>query len=102
MLGFSLAFNYLSNIIYCVIYTKFIKPLVSKHNLTDVVTNFILLAVGTATNYRIGLISFSKMVTKPYIYINLPNKLTPIHYMCVSSTVINILSLAGCGLLMYS
>lgn len=102
LLGVTIALNYLSNIVYIIVFLKYIKPLIEKPRQIDVIANVAVMVAGTLTNYRLGLIAFSKMFPKPYIYVSQPSKLTPIHYLCIASIIMDILAVAGCGLLLYN
>lgn len=69
LLGGALAINYISNIVYIILFIKYIKPLISNPRQIDVIANVLVLVFGTVTNYRFALIAFSKMFPKPYIYV---------------------------------
>jgi hypothetical protein len=61
----SLVFNYISNILYLILFCKYITPLIVKPRQIDYITHIVTLIVGTMTNYRFGLIAFSRMFPKP-------------------------------------
>jgi len=69
LLGGALAINYISNIIYIVLFVKYIKPLISNPRQIDVIANVVVIVFGTLTNYRFAVIAFSKMFPKPSIYV---------------------------------
>lgn len=69
LLGGALAINYISNIIYIVLFVKYIKPLITNPRQIDIIANVVVLVFGTLTNYRFAIIAFSKMFPKPSIYI---------------------------------
>jgi len=61
----SLALNYVSNILYLILFIKYISPLIVKPRQIDYITHIGTLFIGTVTNYRFGLIAFSRMFPKP-------------------------------------
>lgn len=69
LLGFTLALNYITNIIYLYIFVKYLKPLVTNPKQIDVITNAVTLAIAVLTNYRFAIVAFSKMFPKPRIHI---------------------------------
>ena len=69
LLGGSLAINYISNVVYVVLFVKYIKPLVANPRQIDVIANVVVLVFGTLTNYRFAVMAFSKMFPKPAIYV---------------------------------
>lgn len=60
------------------------------------------MVIGTITNYRFALIAFAKMFPKPAIHIPNPSKLTPVHYLCIVSIILDILPLVACSLAIYN
>jgi hypothetical protein len=63
----ALVFNYLTNILFLIIFFLYIKPLISSPRQVDIITNGVVLVLGTLTNYRFCLLIFSKMFPKPQI-----------------------------------
>jgi hypothetical protein len=76
----------------------YIKPLVTNPRQIDVISNVTVLIIALLTNFRFGLIAFSRMFPKPNIYIQNASKLTPIHYLCIVSMFLDVIALVGCGL----
>lgn len=76
----------------------YIKPLIKNARQIDVISNVVVLIIATATNFRFGLIAFSKMFPKPSIFILNDSKLTPIHYLCFLSSVFDVISMSACGI----
>lgn len=102
LLGTYIATNYLSNLAYIIIFIKYIRPLMSNPRQIDTISNIVALVIGTITNYRFALIAFAKMFPKPAIHIPNPSKLTPVHYLCIVSIILDILPLAACSLAIYN
>lgn len=102
LLGTYIATNYLSNLVYIIIFIKYIRPLMSNPRQIDTISNIVALVIGTITNYRFALIAFAKMFPKPAIHIPNPSKLTPVHYLCIVSIILDILPLAACSLAIYN
>jgi ABC-type transport system involved in multi-copper enzyme maturation permease subunit len=98
LLGAAIALNYLENITYLILFICYIKPLVTNPRQIDVISNVVVLIIAFLTNFRFGLIAFSRMFPKPNIYVQNPSKLTPIHYLCIVCLFLDVLSLAACGL----
>lgn len=96
-----LAFNYITNILYLIIFVKYVTPLITNPRQIDYIVNIAVLIVCTLTNYRFGLIAFSKMFPKPQIQIDNSSRLTPINYLAVFSVIFDILPLAAAGLMIY-
>ena len=65
----SLVVNYLLNIVYLIIFIKYIKPLIVNPKQIDVISNVVVLVLATLTNFRFGLIAFARILPKPYIHI---------------------------------
>jgi hypothetical protein len=63
----ALVLNYLTNILFLIIFFLYIKPLIASPRQIDVITNGVVLVIGTLTNYRFCLLIFSKMFPKPQI-----------------------------------
>lgn len=96
-----LALNYVSNILYLIIFIKYISPLMVKPRQIDYITQIAALLLGTVTNYRFGLICFSRMFPKPEIQVDNSSRLTPINYLAAASVMLDMLPLAAAGLLVY-
>lgn len=67
----------------------------------DYIVNGIILFIATITNYRFGLIAFSRMFPKPEIQVENSSKLTPINYLTVMTLILDVIPLAAGGLLVY-
>lgn len=102
LFGLSLGLNYLSNIIYIVIFVKYIKPLIASPKQIDIISHSAVIVVATLTNYRFALIAYAKMFPKPNVKIRLASQLTPIHYLCVGSILTDIFPVTACGLGLYN
>lgn len=98
LLGLALGFNYITNIVFIVIFIKYMKPLLHNPRQIDIISNIVVLVVGTITNYRFALIAYAHMFPKPNIYISNPSKLTPIHYLCLASLITDVFPIIACGL----
>jgi hypothetical protein len=96
LLGLSLAINYIANIIYLILFIKYIKPLVTNPRQIDVISHVVVLAVGTLTNYRFCLIAYAKLFPKPTIHIENSSKLTPIHILAIITIFLDILPISAC------
>jgi len=102
LFGISLGLNYLCNIIYVVIFIKYIKPLIINPKQIDIISNIAVIVVATLTNYRFALIAYAKMFPKPNVKIKIASKLTPVHYLCVASIIADIFPVTACGLGLYN
>lgn len=102
LLGVYLATNYLCNLIYIVIFVKYIKPLLVNPRQIDTISNIVVIAVGTFTNYRFALLAFAKLFPKPSVYVPNSSKLTPVHYLCVATIVLDVLPIAACSMAIYN
>ena len=98
LLGAAIAVNYLENIAYIVIFICYIKPLITNPRQIDIISNVVVLIIGTVTNFRFGLVAFARMFPKPNIFVKDASKLTPIHYLCLASICLDLMSLVACGL----
>ncbi len=99
LLGFSLALNYIANLIYLYIFIKYLKPLIINPKQIDVITNTVTLIIAVLTNYRFAIVAFSKMFPKPRIHIEMAKHLTPVHYICFASFILSIFPIVGCAML---
>jgi hypothetical protein len=54
--------------------------------------------IGTVTNFRFCLVAFARMFPKPNIFVKDASKLTPIHYLCLTSICLDLMSVVACGL----
>jgi hypothetical protein len=97
----SIILNYLSNLIYLRIFCKYLLRSVSDRQI-DKISNYVVLVVGTITNYRFFVIAYSKLFPKPNILIDHHSKLTPLHYMCIGSLVGELILVATAGILIYN
>lgn len=98
LLGCSVALNYIFNGIYICIFMKYIKPLINKPKQSDIIAHTVVLVLATITNYRFGLIAFCKMCPKPRVPIDNSSRLTPVHYLCIGTAIVDVLTLISCGL----
>lgn len=98
MLGLAVGFNYVTNIIYIIIFIKYMKPLLNNPRQIDVISNIVVLVVAAATNYRFALIAYAHMFPKPNIFISNPSRLTPIHYLCLASLITDLLPIVACAM----
>lgn len=83
------------NLLYIFIFCKYIKPLLVNPRQIDYITNYILLFFCFVSNYRLGLMAYSKMFPKPFIPINNSSRLTPLNYLCISSLILDIIPLSA-------
>lgn len=90
--------NYIENICYLIIFFRYIKPLITNARQIDMISNFVVLLIAVCTNFRFGLLAFSRMFPKPNIYVQNASKLTPIHYLCIFSLFMDVVSLTASGL----
>ena len=97
----SLVLNYIMNIVYVIIFCKYLKKYIPDRQI-DQISNYTVLFFGTLTNFRFCLLAFSKMFPKPSILVQNASKLTPLHYMCIATIFTEILPLAAAGILMYN
>jgi hypothetical protein len=98
LLALSVAANYITNIIYLVIFIKYLKPLLSNPRQIDVISNVVALIIGVATNYRFALIAFARMFPKPNIYIEDPKHFSQVHTLCIASIILDLFPLVACFL----
>lgn len=94
----AICLNYIENICYFVIFYRYIKPLIVNARQIDIISNFVVIMIAMVTNFRFGLLAFSRMFPKPNIYVQNASKLTPIHYLCIFSLVMDVVSLTASGL----
>lgn len=102
LLGSSLLANYLSNTAYLLVFWQYLHPLMASARQTDSIAHAVTLLLATLTNYRLGLIAFSRMFPKPHLHISNPSKLTPVHYLCLASLLLDLLPLVACGVALYN
>jgi hypothetical protein len=96
-----LLFNYICNILYLIVFYKYIRPMISAPRQIDYIAHIAVLIVGTLTNYRFALIAFSRMFPKPHIPVDNSSRITPVNYLAVSSVLLDLITLAAAGLLVY-
>ena len=65
----SLVINYLLNIVYLIIFIKYIKPLMINPKQIDVISNVVVLVLATLTSFRFGLLAFARIFPKPHIHV---------------------------------
>ena len=97
----SLVLNYLFNIAYAVIFVKYMQPLIHRPKQTDHISHTVILVLACLTNYRFGLLVYSRLCDKPRVNINTPSQLTPVHYLCICTTFFDILTFVACGVGIY-
>lgn len=102
LLGISVAFNYIFNFIFVGIFIKYFKPLIKAPRQIDIISYIAMLIIGTCTNFRFCFIAFARMFPKPYIFIQNPSKLTPIHYLCLSTILFDIMIIVACGIAIFN
>ena len=95
----ALIINYVTNIVFGVIFYKYIYPLIKNPRQVDYITIGLALVIGMLTNYRFSLIIFSKMFPKPQVDVDYSSRLTPVHYLCVASVFLSGISLAASALI---
>lgn len=66
LLATTIALNYISNIVYIVFFCKYLKQYIADRQV-DTITNYVVLVLGTLSNYRFSLLCYSKMFPKPKI-----------------------------------
>lgn len=96
----SLVVNYLMNIVFAIIFYKYLAPLVTAPRQVDYITIGVVFVIGMLTNYRFCLIFFSKMFPKPRIHVEFSSRLTPVHYLCIASVFLSGFALAACGIIL--
>lgn len=101
LLVVSLVLNYLMNMLYLFIFCKYLKPMLVNPRQIDYITNYLLLFFACVSNFRLGLLPFSKMFPKPYIPVMNSSKLTPLNYLCIGSLVLDIIPLSAAIYLIY-
>ena len=65
----SLVINYLTNVFYLVIFCRYMRPLILVPRQIDYIVNGVILVIAGLTNYRFGVVAYSKMFPKPEIRI---------------------------------
>jgi len=96
----ALVLNYVMNIIYGIIFWKYIYPLIKDPRQVDYITIGVVMVLGLLTNYRFTLLIFSKMFPKPRIHVEFASRLTPIHYMCIASVFLSGFALGAAGMML--
>lgn len=61
-----IAFNYLSNFAYLFLFCKYLRKYIPDRQI-DKISNYLVLILGTLTNYRFSLLAYSKLFPKPSI-----------------------------------
>jgi len=67
LFGLGIAANYIGNLVYILIFMRYIKPLIPNPRQIDVISNVVVLIVAVLTNYRFAIIAFAKLFPKPNI-----------------------------------
>ena len=101
LLATSLVINYLLNIAYIVIFVKYMWPLVHKPQQIDYISHTLVIIFASLTNYRFGLLVYAQLCSRPRIPIDVASRLTPIHYLCISSAFFDILLFVASGIGIY-
>ena len=96
-----LALNYLMNVLYLVVFCKYIYPLIRNPHQVDYIVNTVILVISTVTNYRFGLMAYSRVFPKPEIHIDNTSRLTPVNYLIIASIILDILPLVSAIYLIY-
>ena len=102
LLAIAIAFNYIFNFIFVGIFVKYFKPLIPVPRQIDIISYVAMLIISTCTNFRFSFVAFARMFPKPYIYIQNPSKLTPLHYLCLSSVLFDIMLVVACGIAIFN
>ena len=102
LLATALAFNYLFNIAYLVIFVKYIKDLINRPKQVDYISHTCVLVFAFLTDFRFGLLVFAKLCSKPSVDIDRASRLTPVHYLCIASSFFDILIFVACGIGIYN
>jgi hypothetical protein len=68
LLATSLALNYIANFVYLFLFCKYLKKYIPDRQI-DKISNYLVLTLGTLTNFRFSLVAYSKMFQKPYILV---------------------------------
>jgi hypothetical protein len=102
LLGVAVGTNYISNIVYIVLFLKYVKPLIANPRQIDVISNIVVIVVGTLTNYRFCIIAFAHLSPKPHIHIENASRLTPVHYLAIASIFLDLLPLSACIVGLYN
>lgn len=97
----SLVINYILNILFLIIFCKYIKPLIENPKQIDIIAITVMLIIAMLTNFRFSLIAFARLFPKPHIHVSDSSKLTPVHYMCILALCLDILPLAAACLGIY-
>lgn len=97
----SVAINYVTNILYLVIFCKYMRPLILVPRQIDYIVNGVILTISALTNYRFGVVAYSKMFPKPEIRIENPSRLTPVNYLLITSIILDALPLVASVILVY-
>lgn len=60
-----LVVNYVTNVLYIIVFCKYMRPLILVPRQIDYIVNGAILTIATLTNYRFGVLAYSKMFPKP-------------------------------------
>lgn len=96
----ALVLNYVMNIVFGIVFWKYIYPLIKDPRQVDYITIGVVFILGMLTNYRFILLCFSKMFPKPQIHVEFASRLTPIHYLCIASVFLSGFPLGAAGLIL--
>lgn len=97
----SLAINYVTNVLYLIIFCKYMRPLILVPRQIDYIVNGVILTLASITNYRFGVVAYSKMFPKPEIRIENASRLTPINYLLITSIILDVIPLVSSVILVY-
>ena len=96
----ALVVNYVMNVVFAVIFFKYLAPIINAPRQVDYITIGAAFIIGMITNYRFCLIFFSKMFPKPRIDVEFSSRLTPVHYLCIASVFLSGFALGATGIIL--
>jgi hypothetical protein len=68
----------------------------------DKISSYAVVIFGELTNYRFSIIAYCKLFPKPNVVVENQSKLTPLHYMCIGSLVLDFIPVIASGILIYN
>lgn len=101
ILATTVALNYVANFVYLLIFCKYLRKYIPDRQI-DKISNYLVIVLGTLSNYKFSLMAYSKLFPKPNILVENQSKLTPLHYMCIASIFTSILPLSAAAILVYN
>jgi hypothetical protein len=66
LLAAGMALNYLLNLVFLVVFARYIRPMMQKRQI-DIVSNYATLIFGMVTTYRFYLLAFSRLFKQPHV-----------------------------------